>query len=233
MANERKTDVSVFDVCVHAEDIREPDDDVRWCLEWRNDNYGVTLAVVDGSEAYGGGVWVLDRFDIRKGGWRGGGVRMRTAAAYGKYIGNTRACTLGCWRERTAVDSCRRRCVLVVVNDLEMGVGSVAHEAGHCADLICDMHGVRYGMFELGEAHAYLAGWCAKYIAVALRRFARGKGIVLNSEQNSVAIESVDAAYLYDWYISSVDDNPPHWTEEHINELCKDFYLIPKKGGSK
>lgn len=35
MASKRNTDVSVFDVCVHAEGIREPDGDVRWCLGWR------------------------------------------------------------------------------------------------------------------------------------------------------------------------------------------------------
>lgn len=42
----------------------------------------------------------------------------------------------------------------------------------------------------------------------------------------------VDAAYdsktLTDWYISSVDDNPPVWTDEHIYELLNDFYVIPK-----
>lgn len=42
----------------------------------------------------------------------------------------------------------------------------------------------------------------------------------------------VDAAYdsgtLTDWYISSVDDNPPVWTDEHIYELMNDFYIIPK-----
>ena len=41
-----------------------------------------------------------------------------------------------------------------------------------------------------------------------------------------------DAAYgsgtLTDWYISSVDDNPPIWTDEHIYELMNDFYVIPK-----
>ena len=34
---------------------------------------------------------------------------------------------------------------------------------------------------------------------------------------------------LIDWYISSIDETvPPIWTEEHIAELCKDFYVIPK-----
>lgn len=43
---------------------------------------------------------------------------------------------------------------------------------------------------------------------------------------------NLDAAYdidtLTDWYISSVDSNPPVWTDEHIAELLNDFYVIPK-----
>ena len=35
---------------------------------------------------------------------------------------------------------------------------------------------------------------------------------------------------LQDWYIHSVDpDDIPQWTDEHIEELCKDFYVIPKE----
>lgn len=44
---------------------------------------------------------------------------------------------------------------------------------------------------------------------------------------------SLDTAYnidaLEDWYISSVSqDNAPVWTEEHLEELLNDFYVIPK-----
>jgi hypothetical protein len=40
---------------------------------------------------------------------------------------------------------------------------------------------------------------------------------------------SVNEGFLYDWYIHSVTDNAvPVWTEEHIRELCGDFYLVPK-----
>lgn len=43
---------------------------------------------------------------------------------------------------------------------------------------------------------------------------------------------NLDAAYdettLRDWYISSTDGEPPIWTEEHIAELLRDFYVIPK-----
>ena len=41
----------------------------------------------------------------------------------------------------------------------------------------------------------------------------------------------VDKSYLYDWYIHSVsEDDPPVWTEEHIDELMKDFECYPKRG---
>ena len=41
--------------------------------------------------------------------------------------------------------------------------------------------------------------------------------------------EAVDEGYLQDWYISSVsEDDEPVWTEAHIEELAKDFIVIPK-----
>ncbi len=41
---------------------------------------------------------------------------------------------------------------------------------------------------------------------------------------------AMDYGSLFDWYISSVsDDNPPVWTGEHIEELLKDFLVIPKE----
>lgn len=40
--------------------------------------------------------------------------------------------------------------------------------------------------------------------------------------------EAVDAGYLSDWYISSVGDEPPVWTDAHIEELLNDFIVIPK-----
>ena len=44
---------------------------------------------------------------------------------------------------------------------------------------------------------------------------------------------SIDTAYdigtLDDWYINSVSqDDAPVWTEEHLEELLNDFYVIPK-----
>ena len=39
---------------------------------------------------------------------------------------------------------------------------------------------------------------------------------------------AVDAGYLSDWYISSVGDEPPAWTDAHIDELLNDFIVIPK-----
>lgn len=47
-----------------------------------------------------------------------------------------------------------------------------------------------------------------------------------------IGFVNLDAAYdigtLTDWYISSVTDDPPVWTDEHIEELFNDFYVIPK-----
>ena len=41
--------------------------------------------------------------------------------------------------------------------------------------------------------------------------------------------EAVGEGYLADWYISSVsEDDEPVWTEAHIEELAKDFIVIPK-----
>ena len=41
--------------------------------------------------------------------------------------------------------------------------------------------------------------------------------------------KAVDIGYLGDWYQSSIDTTvPPIWTDEHLEELCKDFIVIPK-----
>ena len=39
----------------------------------------------------------------------------------------------------------------------------------------------------------------------------------------------VDKELLEDWYINSVSDDEPVWTEAHIEELYNDFFLIPKR----
>lgn len=41
-------------------------------------------------------------------------------------------------------------------------------------------------------------------------------------------VEVVDSGYLCDWFINSVGYEEPVWTEEHIEELIYDFYVIPK-----
>ena len=41
---------------------------------------------------------------------------------------------------------------------------------------------------------------------------------------------SIDRGYLQDWYQQSIDETqPPIWTDEHLDELYNDFYLIPKR----
>lgn len=46
--------------------------------------------------------------------------------------------------------------------------------------------------------------------------------------------QAVDEGFLQDWYQNSVlDTDPPVWTDEHITEVCGDFYLIPKESVEK
>ena len=48
-------------------------------------------------------------------------------------------------------------------------------------------------------------------------------------EQKTVSGIPVSRRVLSDWYISSVGDEEPVWTEEHLDELFNDFYLIPRE----
>lgn len=43
-----------------------------------------------------------------------------------------------------------------------------------------------------------------------------------------VETAAMDNATLSDWYISSVGEESPIWTDEHIEELLNDFYVVPK-----
>lgn len=49
-------------------------------------------------------------------------------------------------------------------------------------------------------------------------------------EKRLVDLEkAMDESTLYDWYATSVvQTDTPVWTEEHIEELLNDFYVIPK-----
>lgn len=40
---------------------------------------------------------------------------------------------------------------------------------------------------------------------------------------------AVDMSYLQNWYQDSIDQTKePIWTDQHLEELFNDFYLIPK-----
>lgn len=61
--------------------------------------------------------------------------------------------------------------------------------------------------------------------------FGDGKGndnICACNKYRPISAQSVDKAYLCDWFINSVGGEPT-WTEEHILELANDFYVIPKE----
>lgn len=56
-------------------------------------------------------------------------------------------------------------------------------------------------------------------------------GLFLNEEiQEYINEFVVSREYLGDWYQQSIDETqPPIWTDEHLDELYNDFYLIPKR----
>ena len=40
---------------------------------------------------------------------------------------------------------------------------------------------------------------------------------------------AIDISYLQNWYQDSIDETKePIWTDQHLEELFNDFYLIPK-----
>lgn len=43
-----------------------------------------------------------------------------------------------------------------------------------------------------------------------------------------MAGRGVNLSHLIAWYIQSVDAHEPVWTKEHLEELVKDYILIPK-----
>lgn len=55
-------------------------------------------------------------------------------------------------------------------------------------------------------------------------------GIKMASIKDFIEENAVNEGFLQDWYQSSVlDTDTPVWTDEHISEVCGDFYLIPKE----
>lgn len=56
-------------------------------------------------------------------------------------------------------------------------------------------------------------------------------GLFLNEETREYINEfAVSRGYLGDWYQQSINETqPPIWTDEHLDELYNDFYLIPKR----
>lgn len=49
-------------------------------------------------------------------------------------------------------------------------------------------------------------------------------------KKSESCVNPVGRGYLSDWYINSVNEtDTPIWTEEHLDELFNDFYLIPKE----
>ena len=68
---------------------------------------------------------------------------------------------------------------------------------------------------------------CGLYCTME-RNYASEKEIADRWNRRTAEREPMDFGTLLDWYISSVGDEPPVWTEQHIEELLNDFYVIPK-----
>lgn len=51
----------------------------------------------------------------------------------------------------------------------------------------------------------------------------------INKISEFIKENAIDEGFLQDWYQHSVGGNTPAWSDEHIEEVCKDFYLIPKE----
>jgi hypothetical protein len=51
-----------------------------------------------------------------------------------------------------------------IYKEKQCNVGTIAHEAAHSSDWICEQFGITTGSFENGEAYAYLVGWIAECI---------------------------------------------------------------------
>lgn len=52
--------------------------------------------------------------------------------------------------------------------------------------------------------------------------------------KNFIEDKAVGEGFLQEWYQASVDETQePVWTDEHIAEVCGDFYLIPKESVEK
>ena len=55
-------------------------------------------------------------------------------------------------------------CFVCIWQPKQMGVGVIAHEAGHCTDWLCDELGLGGFSFKDGEARAYYIRWVANCI---------------------------------------------------------------------
>ncbi len=63
---------------------------------------------------------------------------------------------------------------------------------------------------------------------IRTHEFNAGATRAANRIKQLPSAEPVDYGYLADWFINSVGNEEPVWTEEHIDELINDFYIIPK-----
>lgn len=104
------------------------------------------------------------------------------------------------------------------------------HELYHCVNCILQDRGVEHHGED--EPYAYLIGWMSEQYSYLLKEFNKEKEQTMTKEEKEQIIKelSIDRGYLQDWYQQSIDETqPPIWTDEHLDELYNDFYLIPKR----
>lgn len=84
-------------------------------------------------------------------------------------------------------------------------------------------------MSRISDIAKMMKGWWSNEGSDVEVQEALDEIIKLDSKMNDLTSKAVGIGYLYDWYQSSVGLEEPIWTDEHIEELYNDFYLIPKQ----
>ena len=95
-------------------------------------------------------------------------------------------------------------------------------EKGYCANHKCDNT---------------CSFYCEALAGCQWKHLVEAKKLIEEYEQNKEFVDlttienyAISEGYLTDWYQTSIHiKEPPIWTDEHLYELNKDFYLIPKR----
>lgn len=112
------------------------------------------------------------------------------------------------------------------LNDLGYGLGEKPREEVKKASDLIECQAA------INEVLSFLVEYCGAAFDEDMQNKLYQRLILLPSAQPDgeyISQQAVTESDLIDWYINSVDESEPVWTEEHIYELFNDFYLIPKE----